>query len=273
MIMKHGGFSAYLTAGTAFLGICLTAAGAQAAPQSLALVATDRPVHLSCSDGVCGAEFTAFCLQPERNAPAPGTKYTMTRKSRVAVNAFTSDGRKIALDPHESLRFRAWRGHTAIQVSLAPGLKQRLDLQSVAIELAAHVVLAPEAVPGDDNPISADELALVEGALRPAGTALVDNDPESMAAARLTNRLVNLLPGYETDAAGTAKHWRTLMVTARRDGLRPMAVRYAQNAYDLCRYYADRVVPGDMRRCLQGQHDRMMKRLNSKYWKAIRTGS
>lgn len=271
--MKYGWFTAYLTAGSAFLGICLTAATVPAAPQSLALVATDRPVHLSCADGVCAAEFTAFCLQPERSSPVPGTNYAMTTKSRIAVNAFTQDGRKIALEPRSSLRFRAWRGHTAIQVSLAPGLKQRLDLQSVAIDLAAHVVLAPEAVAGDDNPISADELALVEDALRPAGTAVVDNDPEGMAAARLTNRLVNLLPGYETDTASTAKHWRTLMTGARRDGLRPMAVRYAQNAYDLCRYYADRVVPGDMRRCLQGQHDRLIKRLNSKYWKAIRTGS
>jgi hypothetical protein len=52
-----------------------------------------------------------------------------------------------------------------------------------------------------------------------------------------------------------------------------LAARYVQNTCDLCRHYADRVVPGVMRRCLQGQHDRMMKRLNSKYWKAIRTGS
>ncbi|MDP6690274.1 MAG: hypothetical protein QF384_12325 [Alphaproteobacteria bacterium] len=57
------------------------------------------------------------------------------------------------------------------------------------------------------------------------------------------------------------------------DGRRPLAARYVQNTCDLCRHYADRVVPGVMRRCLQGQHDRMMKRLNSKYWKAIRTGS
>jgi len=265
-------FIGFVCAGMAGLAMAAPAP-AVGAPQALALVATGKPVQLACGGDGCAAEFTAFCLQPERTSPTPGTDYRLSRKSRITASANARDGRKLALAPRTDLRFQAMRGHTAIRISLTPEAMGRLDIQSVSLTLAAHVVLAPQAVAGDENPISAEDLALVEDSLRPLGTMVVDENQEGMAAARLANRLINLLPGYENDVASTAKHWRGLMAGARRDGLRSMAVRYAQNAYDLCRYYADRVVQGDMRRCLQGQHDRLMKGLNSKYWKAIRTGS
>lgn len=271
--MAHGGTVGVLTAGLAFLGLSLAAMGAQAAPQSLALVATDEPVQLACNGENCSAEFSAFCLQPDRISPKPGTNYRMTEKSQVAVIGTDREGRRIVLAAKEALRFHSLRGHTAIQISLADGLKQRMQLQSVAVILKDNVTLAPETVAGDDNPVSASELAMVEQALRPLGAKMVDKDSDGMAAARVTNKLVNLLPEIDTDSAATAKRWTRLMAQAHKGGFSPMASRLAQNAYDLCSYYADRVVPGDMRRCMQGQHDRLMKVLNSEYWKAIRTGS
>lgn len=256
-----------------FLGIGVAATMGHAAPQSLALVASNEPMQLACDGDACSAELTAFCLQPGRFSPKPGTNYTMTEKSRIAVNAIDRDGRQITLAPRDALRFKSLRGHSAMQIALAPGLKRRLGLTSVSITLAQNIVLAPEAVEGDDNPIDPAELALVEKSLRPLGTMVVDRDGEGMAAARVTNQLVNLLPGYEVNAGGTDAHWDKLMTQARVNGVSPMASRMAQNAYDLCRYYSDQVVPGAMRRCMQGQHDRLMKGLNSKYWKAINTGS
>jgi hypothetical protein len=263
----------FLTASLAFVGMSVAATVAQAAPQSLALVATDEPVQLACAGANCSAEFSAYCLQPDRISPKTGTKYWMTDKSQVSVKGIAGDGREIVLAAKDALRFRALRGHTAIEISLAPGLKERMNLTTVAVVLKDNVTLAPRAEAGDDNPLSEGELAMVEQSLRPVGASMVDTDPEGMAAARITNRLVNLLPDHDGDTAGTARHWDKLMARAQSDGLSPMAKRLAQNAYDLCRYYADRVVPGDMRRCMQGQHDRLMKVLNSGYWKAIRTGS
>ncbi len=263
----------FLTAGMALLGLSMAAAGAWAAPQSLAVVATDRPVQLVCNGGDCSAEFTAFCLQPGRFSPKPGTNYWMTQKSRITVSGIARDGRRVVLEARDALRFQSLRGHSAIEISLAPDLKQRLGLQSVSVSLKEHVTLAPEAVEGDDNPISAGELAYVEEALRPVGGMVVDKDTEGMAAARVTNNLVNLLPYHDANPASTAKSWRELMARSRRGGLSPMAAHMAQNAYELCRYYSHRSVPGDMRRCMQGQHDRLMKGLNTKYWTAIKTGS
>jgi hypothetical protein len=273
MIMARRRLEGILTAGLAFIGLSVTATVAGAAPQSLALVGTEEPVHLVCANGNCSAEFSAFCLQPDRISPKPGTKYWLTEKSKIGVKGVDRNGREIVLAARDALRFQALRGHTAIEISLAPGLKKRMDLAEVTVSLEKNVTLAPEEAPGDDNPLSEDELALVEQSLRPVGTGIVDTNSEGMVAARITNRLVNLLPDYDGDAAGTAKHWNRLMARAQREGLNPMAKRLAQNAYDLCRYYAERVVPGDMRRCMQGQHDRLMKVLNSEYWKAIRTGS
>jgi 3-hydroxy-9,10-secoandrosta-1,3,5(10)-triene-9,17-dione monooxygenase len=116
-------------------------------------------------------------------------------------------------------------------------------------------------------------LGMAEAAMRPAGDQIVDQDVVAMVAARLTMRLVNTLPVFDGDTVATTRKWRNIMATARKSGLSPMASRYAENAYELCRYFSDRVVRGDMRGCMQGQHDKLIKSLNSKYWKAIRTGS
>ena len=42
---------------------------ATAAPQALALVATHGKVALNCDGHVCKAEFSTFCLQPDRMSP------------------------------------------------------------------------------------------------------------------------------------------------------------------------------------------------------------
>ena len=197
----------------------------------------------------------------------------LTEKSRIALNAINRHGKAIALAPHGALRFQSLRSHSAIRISLAPELVQRLDLKSVSLTLAAYITLVPQAEPGDDNPITTDELAMVEAGLRPVGGLMVDRNSTGMAAAHVTNRLVNYLPKIDDNADATANHWRGLMAQARNDGLSPDAAHLAQNAFDLCRFYADRSVQGDMRRCMQGQHDRLMKVLNSDYWKAVKTGS
>ena len=262
-----------LAAGLALLAISFVPRVADAAPQALALVATSSPIQLACAGDKCSAEFTTYCLQPERHAPVRGTNYFLTEKSRIALTAIDRNGKAIALSPHKDLRFQSLRSHSAVSISLAPGLVQRLGLKSVSLALANNITLTPEAEQGDDNPITADELALVETELRPVGNYVVDRNSTGMAAAHVTNRLVNYLPKVEDNAHATAVHWRGLMAQARDDGLSPDAAHLAQNAFDLCRFYANQSVQGDMRYCMQGQHDRLMKVLNSDYWKAVKTGS
>ena len=161
---------------------------------ALALVAALELIQLTCTDQNCGAQFSMFCMQPERISPTLKTTYNMTPNSHITVSAITIDSRKITLAARDSMRFRSLRGHMAIGISLAPGLKQRLGIEAVFLTLAKHITLAPRPRVGDDNPISDGELAMVEQALRPAGSGVVDQDAVAMMAARLTMRLVNTLP-------------------------------------------------------------------------------
>ena len=57
---------------------CATAAAASAAvaaPQALLLVADGQALPLTCEGGICQAEASAICLQPDRPIPLPGTAY------------------------------------------------------------------------------------------------------------------------------------------------------------------------------------------------------
>lgn len=249
---------------------------AAAAPQALGLVATDRPVVLTCADGVCEAEFSAFCLQQDRVAPEPGTPYRLAGadgNGGIAVTGVARDGSRRDLAAADVLRIVSARSHTAVTLRVDRARLAALGIDGVEVRVAGDVTLAPRPVADDPNPIGETEMALAEQVLRPLGGAVVDRNSEGMAAARIANRLVNSLPYYDGDPAGTARTWNTLMHEARQNGLSPMGERLAKNAFVLCQYYADRVVQGDMKGCMQGQHDRLMKVLNSSFWKAVKTGS
>jgi len=254
-------------------GMALGAGSATAAPQALALVATERPVVLACEGGTCKAEFSAFCLQPERVAPNPGTPYRLTDNSSITLTGIAAGGRQVTLAAKPLLQFKSARTHTAVNITVAQAELDRLGVKELHVTIAENVSLAPAPNANDDNPISAAEMQLVEDALRPVGAMIIDRNSEGMAAARITNRLVNAVPFFEAEPARTDRLWQAMITQADADGLSSWGKRLAQNAFDLCRYYADRIVQGDMRGCMQGQHDRLMKVLNSDYWKAIKTGS
>ena len=260
-------------AGTALAAVLGWSGLANAAPQALALTATDDAVQLTCADGVCQAEFSAFCLQPERVAPKPGTAYRLTAASTLTIQGRDAAGQTVSLTPGDWLKFAAARSHTAVRIHVDQRELTRRGLTAITIAVADDVALAPEPAEGDDNPITASEMDVVEQIQRPVGATVVDRNSEGMAAARIANRLVNSLPSFEADRAATGRTWTRLMTSARTRGLSPMAERLAQNGYELCRYYADRVLVGDMRGCMQGQHDKLMKVLNSDYWKALNGGS
>lgn len=246
---------------------------ATAAPQALGLVTTEAPVELVCADGVCEAEFSAFCLQEDRVAPKHGTPYRLTGSDGITVTGTAPDGTVQKLTAADVLSIRSARSHTAVTLRVDAARLAALGLSRISVSIADEVTLAPLPVDDDPNPLSEAEMAVAEQVLRPVGSAIVDRNSEGMAAARIANRLVNSLPYYDGDPAGTARKWTGLMSKARANGLSPMGERLAQNAFDLCQYYARRVVQGDMKGCMQGQHDRLMKVLNSSFWKAVKTGS
>src|SRR3546814_14945149 len=65
---------------------------------------------------------------------------------------------------------------------------------SLAVEVGPTVSLIPEAVAGDTDPQTAEEIALATGPLRNVAARLFDSAGQSADAARTTTLLTNRLP-------------------------------------------------------------------------------
>ena len=188
---RIGSAGMVLTALIAFAA--LGSGAAQAAPQALALVATEGKVGLTCEGRECSAELTSFCLDAGRFSPAPGTAYHLAGAADVRVIGTTQDGRTLALDARSYLRFESARRHLAVRVSVDRAALEALGISRTEIEIAGNVALLPVPRPGDPDPITEGEAALFSGPLRQLGSLVVDGNGERMQAARVTSRMINLL--------------------------------------------------------------------------------
>ncbi len=261
-----------LTALIAFAA--LGSGAAQAAPQALALVATEGKVGLTCEGRECSAELTSFCLDAGRFSPAPGTAYHLAGAAEVRVIATTQDGRTLALDARSHLRFESARRHLAVRVSVDRAALAALGVSRTEIEIAENVALLPVPWPGDPDPISESEAALFTGPLRHLGSLVVDGNGERIQAARVTSRMINLLaPRGGAGAAGGEALWRRATAARGADSLSPAARERARGAFELCRFVGSVGGPSSLRRCLQEKHDGFVDFLNSNFWNAVKNGT
>lgn len=255
----------------------LLTANARAAsppPQVLALVATGGAVELTCHGAECDAEFSAFCLQPERYSPTRGTAYELARVDDLRLTGTTRDGREIALDAGRLLRLESMRSHVAMRLSVAREDVRRLGLTRLSVDVGETATLLPVAAAkraeGDDT-----DMALLSGPMRAVGAGIVDRNRVRMDAARITNRIINLLGDNRATAVRPdGSLWRRAVAAAGDGPIEPRARELAQTALALCSFAATRIrTGGGLRRCLQTKHDSFVDLLNSDYWKAVKTGS
>ncbi len=247
---------------------------AQAAPQALALVATNGKVALACEGRECSAELTTFCLDAGRFSPPPGTEYRVAGSGQIRLIGTTEDGRTLALDARSRLLFKSARRHLAVRVSVDRAALEALGVRRTEIEIAENVALLPVPRPGDPDPITESEAALFTGPLRHLGSLVVDGNAERMQAARVASRMINLLPpGGGGGAAGGEVLWRRATAASGADILSPAARKRARGAFELCRFVANIGGSSSLRRCLQEQHDGFVDFLNSNVWKAVKTGT
>lgn len=252
----------------------LSAGGASAAPQALALVATNGEVQLNCEAGHCSAEFSTFCLQPNRLSPIRGTAYELADAGNVTVTATTRDGRSLSLPASEVLSFTSARNHVAMRIAVLPDQIEQLGLTSVSITVGKDVTVVPTPRAGDGDPIGEAEFAIAAGPLRALGSKIVDNNRERMAAARLTSKLINTLPSADDRRAGAARElWNRTVTAAQTNALYTVGEKIAKRAVDLCDFAVKRKMYGSLRRCLQSEHDVLVNIMNQDYWKAVKTGS
>lgn len=259
-----------LTAGLLLTGL----SPARAAPQALGLVANAEAVPLICTDGVCEAEFTSFCLQEERDLPRTGTPYQLAGGSlNLVLKDRNGVTRRLAAAPH--IRIESGRAsHTSVRISLSRASLTALGANTASLQVGPRVTLQPVPVAGDDNPQSVRDLALAQGPLRAAGQHIIDKAAGPMETVRAVNLLVNAMPARNaTGPAARTRLWRRAL-QAGLDTAPPERRRLAAREFDTC-WQSGIVAYGGMtqRRCLQRRHDTLMWAEGARYWQAVRTGS
>jgi hypothetical protein len=247
---------------------------AHGAAQMLALVANEDTVKIQCYRGDCFAEFTAFCLQPERSSPAEGTRYFLADTANVTVTAQTDDGREISLDPAKDLDYTADRTHVAVRIGMPARRMARLGLRQITIRVGKNVTLVPQPYANDPDPIGEGEVELVSRSLRLLGTRIVDQGGGNVFVARMINRMINVLPpSGRIDDTARAGLWRRTMRGDELAGAPGEAANVVQGIFSKCERDAYLLNWPNMRNCLESNHDRFIGKLNTKYWKAMKTGS
>ncbi len=241
---------------------------ALAAPQILALVATPEPVPLTCVDGNCRAELSAFCMQRSRPEPGNGVSYTLHDTASVAIVARAADGRTVRLPLGPGAKIYTARSYTAVAVNIAEA--SLAGLTDPAIEVAPETSLIPDAVPGDPDPLSEREIAYTTGPMRQLAEKVLARNAVDRDAATIVSRLVNALPEIgriSRDERNTL--WRRVISDGRGHWSTP-GMRKARENLDYCEY---RNSFYSWRNCLTYKHDSLMMHLNTDYWNAAEPGS
>ncbi len=263
-------FRLFLTSLALLLTVPLPAA--LAAPQILALITTNGATPLTCADGVCAAEFSAFCMEPDRAGPGHKSPYRLAgtpANGDLTLVARTSTGADLRLPVGGEARFESLRGYAAVRISLPERLLAELDATALAIEVGRRVALLPVALARHHRPHTPAQIARALGSNRAIGANIVDNGGDGADAARLLNRLINALPaGDRVDAATRRSLWSRSAATAAPALLESGGDR-ARRAYGACLAEVSSDGRFSLRRCLEHAHDHAMWVLNRRYWLAV----
>ena len=246
---------------------------APAAPQALALLASNGAVPLACAAGACKTEFSAFCLQQERAMPLPGTKYSAVDRDRLTLVITAVDGAERRLPAPLYVEITSARMYTAVTISISEHELANLGAVSAAIEVGDGATLVPDPVVGDPLPQTVSDIKAASGPIRAAGTRIVDHGGEAADTARVIGRLINALPPeYRASAGRGAALWRDVVEPRAQDFGNPGLAR-SHDMYRACYSHAGNGATYSLRGCLEAGHDALMQELNAKFWAALKLGS
>jgi len=261
---------------------------ALAAPQILAVAATDVPQPLHCENGLCVAEFSSFCLQKQRSNPVDGTPYEPVSDQSFALIYDDRAGIRHQMAGGDLIRITSNRGFTSVRAEIDEQALDDLGVVNAALMVARGTTLVPVPVPGDTNPITDDEIALALSSLQPLADQWLGGGEEKVQAVRLVNTLINLTPPSgrlsDDDRRGlwdrvsqhtghyTGQYSGTYASTDGA-GLKEGALARAQEMHDACLWRVEIGRYSSMRSCLGVKHDSLMQDMNLSYWKATDVGS
>ncbi len=253
--------------------IAIAPGNAPAAPQALALLASNGAVPLTCAGGACRTELSAFCLQQERAMPLPGTKYSVVDRDRLTLVVTAADGAERRLPAPVYVEITSARMYTAVTISISEHELANLGAVSVAIEVGEGATLLPDPVVGDPLPQSVSDIKAASGPIRAAGSRIVDHGGEAADTARVIARLINALPSEHRASAGRgAALWRDVVKPRAHDFGSPGLAR-GHDMYRSCHSRVENGAAFSLRGCLEAGHDALMQELNAEFWTALKLGS
>jgi hypothetical protein len=242
------------------LGIAMGGPAAVAAPQVLGLTASNAPIPFSCVGDSCTAVAGSFCLQRERMMPSWGMPYGASHPERLTLALIAHDGSIARVAGGPWIKFSAYNGYTMVRMSVPRALLAAHGATAAAAEIGPGIALVPLPQVGDDDPQSADEIALAIGPMRIAAAHYLDQPSVGTDAARLVAALVNALPEQHTVDDDNSGLWQSTITDGLAGAVDPAAVSSARHAYEICRDLTD------LRRCLVSQHHDLMERGNVELW-------
>jgi hypothetical protein len=255
------------------LAAVLLPTGAGAAPQILGLVATKGAVPLVCRDGACVVELTTFCLQEERRPPKPGIAYKPVRGDALYLVVTSKDGavRELPAAGHVTI-VSTRRGSSAVRIMLDARKLTALNAARFAVRVGRRAALVPVAVAGDPEPLSAAEIALASGPLWALAERLIERGGTRIEAARLVNRVINVLPrAGRATTKQRASAWTAAL--AGRPGAGERARAKAAAYYRSCRgLSSSKHGQFSLRQCLELKHWWLVHKFNIEYWHAGKLG-
>jgi hypothetical protein len=264
--------------GLAFLfGIAffLSSGFAQAAPQILGLVATGaEPTPLHCSNGICSARFTSFCLQADRDAPLLGTAYLIVDERSLQLTVTDKEGR-VTTVPAEGVTIQSVHNYTAVQIDIPEAQVLALGGATAALSVEPLATLVPKPMPGDPRPQTEEDIALASGDHRKIGEEHVDRGGATAEAADTLMTMINALDTgeaaqYRRDSAADAG--RVQGILSKRE-VPEGDQELLRERVDLCSGLATSGKPSDgLPTCLQSYHDNYVVTLTGRYWDAVGTG-
>jgi hypothetical protein len=257
----------------AAVALLLTPSVVQAAPQSLGLVATAEPVPMICDDDGCVVQLSSFCLQGDRKSPNFNTPYHVDGGTGLWLHLTDANGSLRTVPAEGLLRFVSTRGYTAIDATVSTADMAALGAVDMALEVGKLVTLFPEAVPGDPNPITPEEVAFAKGEARRLAASIFDSSEGLGDTISIIDRSINSMTIMTRLNDEERRDLWSRVAGVPLDEAVDNRTRGAAEMFSECLGDLRRKMVFGLRNCLEGRRDELLIRANVTLWNGLGTGS
>jgi hypothetical protein len=261
-------FSAFAT-----VALLLFPGAVQAAPQSLGLVATTEPVPMICDEDGCVVQLSSFCLQGDRKSPNFNTPYHVDGGTGLWLHLTDADGGHRTIPAEGLARFVSIRGYTAVEANVSTSDMADLGAVAISVEVGKLVTLFPEAIPGDPNPITPEEVAFAKGEARRLAASIFDSTEGLGHTISIIDRSINSLTSMSRLSDEERRDLWSRVAGAPLDTEPDARTRGAAQMFSECLDDLRRKMVFGLRNCLEGRRDEVLIRANVTLWNGLGTGS